>query len=147
MADGLTITFEIPGVPLGKQAMMPVHYNKGNYRYASMRIPPQTRSEMKRISDLFKCQYPHYPVSKNAFEYKMDILLPIPKSFTKKQRDQIAKGKLRPTSKPDISNVMKLVEDALSKLVWQDDSQIVETNCGKWYDDNPGIIMEITVIV
>jgi len=44
-----------------------------------------------------------------------------------------------PTTKPDISNCVKLIEDALNELVWKDDSQICSLRAYKRYteDDQP----------
>ena len=49
-----------------------------------------------------------------------------------------------PTTRPDVSNVLKGVEDALKGLWYVDDSQIVGYEAvGKWYDKQPRI--EITM--
>ena len=37
------------------------------------------------------------------------------------------------TVRPDASNILKLCEDALNRLAWVDDSQIVDTRCQKLY--------------
>lgn len=47
---------------------------------------------------------------------------------------------LRPTIKPDVSNVLKGVEDALKGVWYKEDSQIVGYGVlGKWYDERPRI--------
>ena len=48
-----------------------------------------------------------------------------------------------PTVKPDATNYAKAVEDALNKLIWVDDAQVVDQRCRKFYG-NPSRA-EITV--
>ena len=68
----------------------------------------------------------------------------IPKSWSKKKRERADAGAIRPVTKPDISNILKGVEDALNGLWYHDDSQIVEYGeMGKWYSARPRI--EITM--
>jgi len=68
----------------------------------------------------------------------------IPASFSNKKREAALRGEIRPTSKPDLDNYEKLL-DALNKVVWEDDSYIVEwgAGSGKHYGDPPRT--EITV--
>jgi len=40
-----------------------------------------------------------------------------------------------PTGTPDLSNLLKMVEDALTKTLWQDDDQVVELGGWKRYVD------------
>ena len=40
------------------------------------------------------------------------------------------------TTRPDLDNFIKLVKDALNKIFWRDDSQIVEISARKIYDEN-----------
>jgi Holliday junction resolvase RusA-like endonuclease len=61
------------------------------------------------------------------------INVAIPKSFTRQQRAQIEEGKLYPTSKPDIDNVVKLLCDAMNGVVYADDKQIVDLFVNKVY--------------
>lgn len=56
-------------------------------------------------------------------------------------------GRIRPTTKPDISNVLKGVEDALKGIWYKDDSQIVEYGeVSKYYGEEPKIIVEVEEI-
>jgi Holliday junction resolvase RusA-like endonuclease len=71
---------------------------------------------------------------------------PIPKSFSKKDREWALSGRLRPKTKPDLTNYTKAVEDALNGIIWKDDSQIVDGGLHKFYSDNPRTEMLIKEI-
>lgn len=71
------------------------------------------------------------------------ISVAIPKSFTRQQRDLIDNGKLYPTSKPDIDNVVKLLCDAMNGIVYGDDKQIVDLWVTKIYEDSPSTTVMI----
>jgi len=49
----------------------------------------------------------------------------------------VVDGVLRPTTKPDIYNLVKGIKDSLSKFLWYDDSQVTELVARKLYSDNP----------
>ena len=65
----------------------------------------------------------------------------IPKSMSKKKRAMAISGELRPTSKPDVDNLLKSFKDSLTGLVWCDDALIVEykAGTGKWYAETPRV--------
>lgn len=48
-----------------------------------------------------------------------------------------------PTSKPDVLKLARGVEDALTGIVWVDDSQIVTERIAKRYSERPGVEIEI----
>lgn len=71
----------------------------------------------------------------------------IPKSFSKAKLRAIEAGTLRPVTKPDVSNVLKGIEDALNGVWYKDDSQIVEYGeVGKWYSMQPRVEVEIETL-
>ena len=70
-------------------------------------------------------------------EVKIKIFIRIPVAFTKKKRDDARNGFLRPTSRPDIDNYIKAICDAMNKIVYNDDSQIVDIDVKKYYSDLP----------
>jgi len=79
---------------------------------------------------------------KGAIKLVWKVYRPIPKSFSKKKRQDAESGKIRPIVKPDLDNYLKC-KDALSKVFWFDDSQIVETHAFKFYSDKPRLEIEI----
>lgn len=50
------------------------------------------------------------------------------------------------TSKPDISNIVKIVEDAMNGVVFADDSQIVQITAQKRYAEKPGIVVTVQTL-
>jgi Holliday junction resolvase RusA-like endonuclease len=65
--------------------------------------------------------------------------VPIPKSCTKKRLEDIANGSEKPTKKPDSSNILKSVEDAMNGVVYKDDCQIINHHITKVYSSLPGV--------
>ncbi len=68
-------------------------------------------------------------------------VFPIPKSWSKKKRQEAEAGRVRPAVKPDFDNVAKLYCDALNGLMWEDDKQIVDGRCIKVYGQQPGVLV------
>jgi Holliday junction resolvase RusA-like endonuclease len=56
-------------------------------------------------------------------------------------------GIVRPTKKPDFDNIGKIICDALNKIAYDDDSQIVEANIYKVYADIPRVEVTLTEVV
>lgn len=67
----------------------------------------------------------------------------IPASASKVRKAAMAKGEIRPVKKPDWDNVGKVVSDALNKVAYRDDTQIVECTVTKHYSERPKITVKI----
>ena len=67
----------------------------------------------------------------------------IPKSVSKKKRQAMIDRKIRPMKKPDSSNCIKAVEDALNQVAYHDDSQIVDTQIRRFYSEQPRVVVTI----
>jgi len=78
-------------------------------------------------------------------EATFSISVAIPKSFTRQQRNLIDEGKLYPTSKPDIDNVVKLLCDAMNGVVYGDDKQIVDLFVSKVYEDSASTTVMVSM--
>jgi len=63
----------------------------------------------------------------------------IPKSASKKKRDEMIKGVLLPTKKPDLDNIAKIILDSLNKIAFVDDSYVTRLSVEKYYSENPRV--------
>ena len=70
----------------------------------------------------------------------------VPKSYSKKKKQEMLDGQLYPTKKPDIDNIAKCVLDALNKLAYRDDTQVVRLHMEKHYAEIPRVKVEIREI-
>jgi len=66
----------------------------------------------------------------------MDFTFVRPKSVSEKKRKH-------PSCKPDLSNVVKLVEDAANGILWKDDAQIVTLLCRKIYGETASVKISV----
>ena len=67
----------------------------------------------------------------------------IPKSASKKNREAMLAGKIRPTKRPDVDNIIKVFSDSLNGIAYKDDSQICSVKCEKVYSPIPRVICQI----
>ena len=76
-----------------------------------------------------------------------DFIFTPPKSLAKKELKKIKSGGIvYKTTRPDLTdNLMKAVADALTGIVWCDDSRICEVKSRKRYGTFPGIILRISL--
>lgn len=66
-----------------------------------------------------------------------------PKSTSNKKRKQMLEGTIRPTKKPDPDNIAKGILDALNKVAFNDDTQIVSLIVTKEYGIEDKAIIKI----
>lgn len=70
----------------------------------------------------------------------------VPKSDSKKLRARKLAGQVRPTKKPDMDNVIKIIADALNTVAYRDDTQIVDCQCRKFYSEEPRVEVTIRLV-
>ena len=74
------------------------------------------------------------------------VYLPVPTSKPKKWKEAAARGEVRPTTKPDLDNLIKQIKDCLTMMrFWEDDKQVVGylEGTGKYYSEKPRWEVEI----
>jgi len=81
------------------------------------------------------------PPTEGAVLVTLFVRFRIPKSTSKKDRVQMMASPptIRPTKKPDLSNIIKAVEDGMNGIVFKDDCQIVTLHSTKLYSETPGV--------
>lgn len=75
-----------------------------------------------------------------AFEFEP------PKSWSKAKKKMARSGGIHHIVKPDLSNLQKSIEDAMNKIVYQDDSQIVSASTIKRYGHKPKISVKVRTL-
>jgi Holliday junction resolvase RusA-like endonuclease len=65
-----------------------------------------------------------------------------PESWSAAKQGRALRGLIRPTVKPDWDNIGKTL-DALNRIVWRDDAQVVEATCKKIYAARPGLQVRV----
>ena len=99
-------------------------------------------------SDWFHLVYTESLKQKNLLKNRLSGALrvilrfgiPIPKSISKKKREQLQYV----TKKPDIDNLTKAVLDAINNAgLWEDDSQIASLQVKKIYSEEPRCLITI----
>lgn len=105
---------------------------------------PAKSKDYKQYVRLIASQHRRDELINVAVSLTVKVYRPIPESWSKLKQQKALSGYLRPASKPDLSNYIKGVEDAIEGILLKNDSQVVDYGkSGKWYSDNPRI--EITV--
>lgn len=117
----------IPGQPTGKARPRVTKW--GAY------TPEKTVNYETLVKEMFAIKYPdHKPYEKEVALF-VDAYFEIPKSAPKSKRIAMKHNDIRPIKKPDVDNIVKIIGDALNKLAYRDDSQIVSTTITKKYTD------------
>mgnify|MGYP002507193441 CR=1 FL=1 len=137
-----TLLFRVNGDPKGKARP---RFTKKGHTY--------TLSETKRYEQAIKDAALQAAMVQGWIKSDAPLVLHIgawfevPKSWSKKKRQQAEAGNLYPATKPDADNIAKVVCDALNDIAYNDDKQIVQCVIRKRYcrssDDYPHITVFI----
>ena len=65
----------------------------------------------------------------------IEAVFPVPKSKSRKDREEMLAGRVLPTKKPDADNIAKIVCDALNSVAWMDDAQVAVLRVSKLYGE------------
>ena len=132
----MIITFTVLGEPVGKA------------RQRVTRFGTYTPQATVLYENLIKTEY-RRQCNDHRFDDKQPLCMEvkaeymIPASASKAKRAAMARGEIRPMKKPDWDNVGKVVSDALNKLAYRDDTQIVDCTVRKFYSERPKITVKI----
>ena len=127
----MRIEFTVPGVICAKGR--PRFSRQGNF------IRTFTPEKTVNYENLVRLSYMQAGCEKlnGPIVAQITAYMPIPKSESKKKKAAMEAGLILPTTKIDIDNMCKSVLDALNKIAYDDDGQIVELHARKLYSDTP----------
>lgn len=137
-----TINFIVPGVPVAKgrarsfiRAGHVAHYT-----------PEQTARYENLVKMAARQAMGSWEPMQGAVELVLLLHMPVPASWSQKRRTAALSGQVRPTTKPDCSNVLKAVEDAMNGVVFVDDKQIADVTICKRYAATPQACVQVTEV-
>lgn len=107
---------------------------------------PKKSRDFKQFVSLIASQNAPASLLEGELALRVKIYRPIPKSFSKKKTALAESGTLRPISKPDVDNYVKGVKDGCNKIIWKDDSQIVDLHVSKFYSNKPRVEVQVTSV-
>lgn len=133
----MTVKFTVLGEPRGKQR--PRVTRKGNtYTPAeTVQYENLVRMEYRR-----QCGDYRFP-DDAALDMRIIAYYAIPKSASKKKRQEMLEHRIRPLKKVDCDNAVKIVADSLNMIAYRDDVQIVDCQIRKFYSSEPRIVVTI----
>lgn len=134
----MEVHFTVPGEPVGKGR--PRFSRQGSF------VMAYTPGKTVSYENLIKVEYERQSglsFGEREIGMRVTAYFSIPKSVSKAKRQRMKDGEIRPTKKPDIDNVCKVVADALNGVAYNDDRQIVYTEISKRYDDMPRMDVSI----
>jgi Holliday junction resolvase RusA-like endonuclease len=130
----MKVELTIPGPPMGKQRPRVCKF--GTY------TPKETVNYETLVRELYIVKN-YGRQLEGALAIEINAYFEIPKSAKKKDIPDMIEGYIRPTKKPDIDNILKIIGDSLNGLAYHDDSQIVDVVAQKCYSDRPRVDIEI----
>lgn len=136
------LMFEIPGSPIGQ----------GRPKFSTINghakaYDPEKSRNYKAYVRLLATQAMKdsgFTMIEGPCCLSIDAYFEVPKSKSKKFREAALSGLEYPTKKPDLSNIVKGIEDALNGLAYKDDALIVRLHTVKLYSEIPRV--EVTLI-
>lgn len=98
-------------------------------------IPIRRHTEWAKYVKLVAAEHAPATLLEGPISLSLEFVLMRPKS--------VGKRRGWPIVRPDLSNLAKGFDDALTGILWKDDAQIVRSSYGKVYGDRPGV--QVTV--
>lgn len=141
------IQFTIEGKPQGKAR--PRFRKTQNKTTGAETSYCYTPKETVNYQELVKLEYmrqcgSYYFGDNTALRVSLVIWYSIAKRTKKDIKNDMLQGILKPTKKPDIDNVIKIICDSLNGVAYKDDAQIVGIYAIKLYSETPRVEVKIS---
>lgn len=133
----MTVKFTVLGEPRGKQRPRMTRNGHTYTPAETVQYENLVRMEYRR-----QCGDYRFP-DDAALDMRIMAYYAIPKSVSKKKRQEMLAHWIRPLKKVDCDNAVKIVADSLNNIAYRDDVQIVDCQIRKFYSPEPRIVVTI----
>ena len=132
------VTFTVPGKPQGKAVARSARTNRGHY------TPPKTRAYEAAVGTMASIAMRGREPIDDCVALCLRAIFEIPASWSAAKRNRAIVGEILPGVKPDLSNIIKAIEDGVKGIVLTDDARIVDlSHCKKVYGLTPMVAVTI----
>lgn len=141
---GDPIRIVIPGIP------RPLERNrhrivtpKGRPSFVANYLPAQSAREQSVIRKIaYDAMDGRAPID-GPLELRFVAYMGIAASWSRIKTADAITDRIRPTARPDLSNLIKQCEDAMNEIVYRDDSLITDCHLYKRFSDRPRLVIEV----
>ena len=131
----MEVKFVIPGPPKGK--------GRPRFSQVAGHTKATTPKDTVLYENLVRTEYQRQCGEARFEDGAMLAYYPIPSSKSKKQQRLMEASVIRPTTKPDNDNILKIVADSLNQIAYKDDAQVVDAQIRKFYSRRPRVAVVI----
>lgn len=144
MSTDPLVSITLDGAPRGKgrPRFRIIRPKGGGAPFASVYTDAETAAYESALASEAVAAWRRPPLE-TALTVFAEAFIPIPASWSGKKRAAASAGDVFPTGKPDGDNIAKCVGDALNKILWLDDSQIIMWQVLKVYSDFPRLRVSV----
>lgn len=136
--------FIVEKKPVGKQRPKFCYKTKTPY------TPKETREYEAKVATACKNKMKKLglEITDKPCKVRLDIMVSIPKSYSKKDRIACLEGRKLPAKKPDTDNILKAVKDGMEHIFYDDDKQVVEDHVIKRYWEHEDCVyVEVSEVI
>ncbi|MEY5098772.1 MAG: hypothetical protein RJA36_1491 [Pseudomonadota bacterium] len=123
---------------------------KGRNRWSTrngvphMHTPQKTIDAEKDLKGVLTLALPPgFELIRFPVQLLIDVRKAITLSWSKRKKADAEANLIRPTAKPDSDNIIKLVSDAANKVVWVDDTQVVDIQLVRYFAPVEGLRIRV----
>lgn len=133
----MKVDFVIQGKVQAKQRPRFNRYSGKTY------TPNETIAYENWVKTCYLEKYKDKELMEKPLRVTIKAYFEIPKSTSKKRKQQMMDNEILPMVKPDTDNIAKGVLDSLNGIAYKDDKQVVELIVNKFYNNTPYVSVMI----
>ena len=133
------LNFTIPGEPKGKARPIVTKHGQAF-------TPKGTVIYENLVKTCFTEKYPNHIPFEGEVQAHIVARFSIPKSFSKKKREEAINEYIAPLKKPDVDNITKCILDSLNGIAYVDDSHVSYVCVEKAYGEIPMVEVQLELI-
>lgn len=135
----MDIKFEVLGKPVAKARP---RITKKGFAYT----PAKTVEYENLVKRTFKKEFKNHKPYEGIVKANIIAVFEIPKSYSKKKKEEIKKHNNLYPHKSDCDNIAKIILDSLNGIAYKDDAQVAILSVNKIYGEKAKVIVEIKEI-